>query len=233
MIIGKSVQKSQHRLHAERRNAGLSFLKGDTPQKKWQYFKDYYLPGTVIAAFFIVLAAAFVCQTVIRQKEITSAIVIEDSDTIDTKALRSDLEKLLDVGKKEQVEVTAYPSGDSAVHMTLLVRFTAGDIDIFIAERENFEAYAQSGMMEDLKKILPEELCGALQDRMARFSIVTRDEQGNVTAKGEERDYGLSLKGLKCFEQYNAQMTDPVLGIAAAPDPVDDELWIIRYLTDK
>ncbi len=233
MIIGKSTGGSRHRLHAERRNTGSHFLKGDTPQKKWQYFKDYYLTGTVTAAFFIVLAAVFIYQTVIGQKEIVSAVVIEDSDTVDTKALSRDLEELLDTGKKELVDVTAYPAGDGSAHMTLLARFTAGDIDIFIAERDHFEAYAQSGMLEDLDKALPEELRGELQDRMERFSIVTRDEQGNVTAEGEEKDYGLSIKGLKEFEQYNAQMADPILGIAASPDPVDDELLIIRHLTGR
>ncbi len=213
-------------------------LKGDTWQKKLTYFKDYYLGWTLLIIGAVVLGIYFIYTTVITRKDVVLSVIVSTAapgDTIRmTEELNAAIGSAVGLGERETADCMQVGAvgNAQAVKMAVLTRFGAGDIDLYIAEREDLVSYAETGFMEDLSQWLPAEIYNRLleEDALLDAQIVTYDETTfEVTDRADPLPYAVELKALPYLAPYLEHMTDPVLGIAASPDEPDEELAALRF----
>ena len=212
-------------------------LKGDTWQKKLIYFKDYYLGWTLLIIGAVILGLYFLYSTVIAHKDIVLSVVISTPAPVDTLRMTEDLNGIIELGEKETADCMQISPQKSAgaAKMAILTRFGAGDIDIFIAEREDLTGYAQTGFMEDLSGCLPKNVYDRLEKEGALMTaqIIEYDQSTfEEISRGEERPYAIEMKALPYLAEYIGMMEDPVLGIAASPDEPEEELAALSFFMD-
>lgn len=213
-------------------------LKGDTWQKKLTYFKDYYLGWTLLIIGGIVLGAYFIYTTVIARQDVVLSVVVSTQAPVDTIRMTQDLNAALGssvgLGERETADCMQVGTNGNAqaIKMAVLTRFGAGDIDLYIAEREDLTGYAETGFMEDLSQWLPQDLYNELRDKDALMEaqIVTYDESTfEVIDRADPLPYAIEMSALPGLAPYLEHMADPVLGIAASPDEADEELAALRF----
>ncbi len=212
-------------------------LKGDTWQKKLIYFKDYYLGWTLLIIGAVILGLYFLYSTVIAHKDIVLSVVISTPAPVDTLRMPEELPGVFAPGEQGTADCLQISpqKNTSAAKMAILTRFGAGDIDIFIAEREELESYAQTGFMEDLSGLLPKDIYERLEKEGALMAaqIIEYDQVTfEEISRGEERPYAIEMKALPHLSEYVSLMKDPVLGIAASPDEPDEELAALSLFMD-
>ncbi|MBO5999466.1 MAG: hypothetical protein J6P87_07240 [Lachnospiraceae bacterium] len=213
-------------------------LKGDTWQKKLTYFKDYYLGWTLLIIGVIILGLYFLYSTVIASKDVILSVVIAAQEPVDTQQMTEELNGVIELGERETADCFQVSSQQNAnaAKMAILTRFGAGDIDIFIAEREDLTGYAQTGFMQDLSKWLPPRIYEKLEKEGAlmKAQIIEYDQVSfEELSRGEELPYAIEMKALPGLAEYVSGMKDPVLGIAASPDEPDEEIAALLFFMQE
>lgn len=204
------------------------FIQGDTKRKKWEYFKDYYLRTVILCTILALGGIYFLYISFFGYRETAVDILFVETAELNLEPIRTGLEEVLDTGGEEII--TEQMSVDLAMTRTVLpTRIAAGDIDIFIADRQVFQQYAEQGSMEDLKELLPEDLYEEAEERLVSGQIQEADVHGTVTDRGEERPYGISLKGTDSMNRIENKMQDPVLGVIIGADDTELEMQAIRF----
>lgn len=204
---------------------------GDTKRKKWEHFKEYYL-RTVLLCTALIIGVMYLFYTSFwgYQETVVDVLFVESKD-LDLEGLRRELKEFLHL-EEEELAVEQL-STDAALSQTILpARIAAGDIDLFLADREVLLEYAGKGIMEDLEEVLPQRLYKDVEARLVYVPIKKTDVHGKVTETGEERPYGISLKGLESMAGPLEAMPDLVLGIIKGPDDLEMELEVIRYFVN-
>lgn len=210
---------------------GTRFLQGDTKRKRWEYFKDYYLRTVILCAVLILGGTYFLYTSFFGYRENAVDVLFVETVEMDLEQVRSGLAEALDT---EGEEILVEQLGvDAALSQTILpARIAAGDIDIFIADRQVFLEYAEKGAMEDLEEVLPEDLYEEVKERLISGQIQETDIQGTVTDTKEARPYGISLLELDSMKGPGDVMQEPVLGIIRGADDLEMELDVIGFFLD-
>lgn len=204
------------------------FLQGDTKRKKWEYFKDYYLRTVLLCGVLILGGVYFLYTAFWGYRETAVNVVFVETAELNTEQIRAELEKTLNT-EGEDIVVEQL-SVNAALSQTILpARIAAGDIDIFIADRQVFQEYMEKGAMEDLEEVLPEELYEKVRRRLAFGQIQESDVHGVVQDTGEKRPYGISLKGMTSMKKAGEVMTDPIMGIIKSADDLEMELETVWF----
>lgn len=204
------------------------FLKGDTKKQKWEYFKDYYLRTFLLCGVLILGGIYFLYTSFFGYRETAVDILFVETAELDLEPVRTRLWETLDTSGEEIV--VEQLGADAALSQTVLpTRIAAGDIDLFIADRQVFQVYADQGAMEDLGEVLPEDLYREAEERLVFGQIQQVDAHGTVVETGEERPYGISLAGMDSIKETEAVMSDPVLGIIRSSDDLEMELEAVRF----
>lgn len=203
-------------------------LKGDTKRKKWEYFKDYYLRTFLLSGILIFGGIYFLYTSFFGYRETAVDVMFVETAELDLETVKAGLEAVLDT-EGEEIVVEKL-SEEAALSQTVLAtRIAAGDVDIFIADRQVFLEYAKKGAMEDLKETLPEDLYEKAEKHLIFEQIQEVDAHGDAAGTGEERPYGISLQGMSSIKEIEALMPDPVLGIIKGADDLEMEWEVVRF----
>ncbi len=100
-----------------------------------------------------------------------------------------------------------YHDTNPQVSMALTQKFAAlmvsKELDIIIAEEENFKGLMSEGYFSDLKTILTPEQFKQIENKTV---------EGEVVETGEKATYGIDISDNKLFESFDFRLKKPIIG---------------------
>lgn len=209
-------------------------------KSKAQFFADYYLLKIVVVVA-VIAVVVYLSYLFLRPTTPTcfyAAFLYADIDNEAAETITEDFAQKLGVDPKEyQVTISDdYYLDDRsglAASEKLLAYSYANQIDIVVADEEQFEKLASSGNMMDLSGLLDEELTQIYRNSMYRcaFNEVYLDGEEDST----EYPFGIYLdetnavyKKLDC-----SGLERPVMGIFASTKNPQNAIRFLRYLNGK
>ena len=197
--------------------------------KKLEHFKTYYALPVGIVAAILILGIVLISRIFFHPEEthIFSAAVFEEYFDDDAKAAFTEKIKTLlhSTGKHDVVRVDdAYSITSSNDRVRISVMVAANEYDLIIAGETFFRELAGIGYFADLDQYMNEKEAAAFSTKLVkapgRLSGDDIEDQGdNTIGKGEEKNYGLSLKDSDLWKEVSMFVEDPVAGLVeGAPD---------------
>ncbi len=208
-------------------------LKEETFSNRMKYYWHYY---KVHAIVIICLALMFgsILHSIITQKEtVLSIAYINAFPNVDDETLAREFEDFLKINTKKQqvvLDSTYYIDDDSSspYAATYRQKFSthamAGELDVVLADAENFDFYGGQGFFQNLESILPANLLKQYENDLYYVDIVTEDSTSRV-AVGIKINEAAKLSLTESYPN-----TDAYLGIMAGSDHVDNALRYLYYL---
>ena len=212
-------------------------MKKNNVHLSFRVFIKYYLKWVIVG---LLLVAAFVYvlwTTVYHYQKPALSIAVIESGEIDTAELEEDLYRLLDLeGTHYTVEIERISEEMAKTKPVIATRIAAGDLDILIADEEDFNDYLQKNVLIDLKEILPDQIESQIANRVGSETYQASSERAKATETGNaqtteqtESVYAISLQGLEKAEACTKYMENPVLGVFIGEDSYEEELLAIQY----
>ncbi len=204
-----------------------------------QYFKDYYLMKTAAGLAAVSIGGWFLAAILAPKTETDLYIAMINSSAAREKEekLAGELADLLDCKMPEGVildssyfiQLDGMDQGTMGTVQKLSAQAYSGDLDMIIADEEEFHYLARQGYFLDLAEILPTNLYSRLSD----YVYIDRIEQknGDTVEYGEHIVYGIYLKGAANFDRLGTGMEKPVAGIVVNTKKESNGVKALKYLT--
>lgn len=197
---------------------------------KWVYFNEYYRNKLIFLIIGVIAGVSLLYAVVGPSVEsVLYVAVINDywNDTA-TDALELDLKEYVNAHPKwEEVVIDdSYyfrddSSSDASQYVQRLAAYIfAGDVDIIVADEEQFEVYAVQDYFLNLQEVLPADLYELVKD-----SIVYYTSEND----GRSLPVGIRLGKSPVYASMNNYQEDPLLGIMGNSDYVENAVAAIRY----
>ncbi len=188
-----------------------------TPEQKKQYFLDYYLVKTLIAAAVVIFGFILVRDLLRPKTEYAMQIGLYDVSLKDEEkeAFSYAVQKTLNTALPVKID-DAYSSLRNDDLLRIATFSTAGKIDVIIAEEETFAYLAGYDYFKDLKESLDPDFYERNQERIVTCNGLKLTEGGlledDAECNGDPYAAGIRVQGTG-FEKYSGGMKNPVLGI--------------------
>ncbi len=199
-------------------------------KEKWQYFNEYYR-NKLILLIVGVVAGVWLLYSVVGPsvESVLYVAVINDywNDTA-SEALELDLKEYVNAHPKWEeviIDDSYYFQGDSSTDASQYVQklaayIFAGDIDIIVANEEQFEVYATQDYFSNLQEILPADLYDLVEDSLVYY---TSENDGKTLP------VGIRLGDSKVYASMNNYQESPLLGIMGNSDYIENAVAAVRY----
>lgn len=203
-------------------------------EQKWQYFKDYYLFHVLLAAAVAALAL-FMLWHFSKPKEdqaLYVAVMDESLDQSEKKQLQTECEKLFSSsGDKRAVMIddSFFPSNYGVEKLQVYLR--NGQIDVIIANEEEFRLLAGYGYMQDMKEVLGPQRAETYENCFF-YAPGYRDSEevafeDRESGQGPNEAYGIDISRSSRYITVGGKLRRPVLGIAAgAENPMNGAVFL-------
>ncbi len=187
-------------------------------RQRWQYFLDYYLLYTIIAAG---IAAVFIFGVWHFMKPESKnllyvAVVDESLDQTELAKFKGRLEEKLGAdgkGKKVLIDDSFYSREDGIHKLEVYVRNS--QVDIVIAPSGIFDILAGFGFMQDAKEVLG-ETAAQYEQRFYRAAGYRDTEEisfdDHETGQGGRKNYGIDISDSSVYERLQPLTEEPVMG---------------------
>ena len=157
-------------------------------KKRLQFVWDYYKIPIIVVGFLLVFTVLALLIRVPKKNVAAyivwvNAVSVEEGSYFDECLLRAgyDTEKVhVDLNTSLSLGIEGNEAADAQTMQVLSALFGIGDLDLFIADPENFERYAVKDAFCDLSEILPAELTEKLGEKL----VYTVNEKGERIASG-------------------------------------------------
>jgi hypothetical protein len=165
-------------------------IKNASPEKKWQYFKDYYLKWVIGGAIGVALVIWFIVSMVTKKDEVLNVLFINfaELDTADAQIEQPFTEQFVQNPKKEMIILDASSHiavGDVSDNMAM-VKYTyqdeerlmalayTGGIDLMISGQDVIERYTEAGWFVSLTDVLDADTIAAYaaEDRVLYYEEI-------------------------------------------------------------
>ncbi len=151
-------------------------VKGESRQKRWEYFWDYYKWHALIALLILVVVIQSIVGAAVRKDVAFSGILLNCKIGIEDEAFLQGFYDQAGIDGKKQ-EASFYTDlmlkdGKGQNDRTALQRIMAGvstkDTDIIVGQTDSFRicAYSSVGIFADLRELLDKETLSKLEDRL-------------------------------------------------------------------
>lgn len=173
------------------------------PGKRWQYFKDYYLLGSVLLLIAVIYLGRMVYDMVKPKPEYSLKIAVNNGSVsmAGKTELTNEIQKQLPTGQYVLIDDGYATGGDMEDEMRLTIQSAAGEIDVVITDQETFTTMAENGAFMELTALDP----SAWSSRYLMVNDIA---------------YGISLTDSN-FSLFSI-MEDPVLGIIAVSTHLEE-----------
>lgn len=209
--------------------------------EKVAYFKIYYLKkllaALVIGGFLLWIVVTIVTPKPERVLNVAFVNYPLTQDYLDK--MESDLTDILQVDPETQELFfdTSYDlvNHDYASAEKIMTYTYTGEIDIFIAPESQFLKYAFSESMWPLTDLLPTDLYSTFSptDLFVCKTRVKDDEEVPSQATGPEGVYGIYLRDLEIFSNFDTATDPPVIGVIVTAKNKENAVSYIKYLLNK
>ena len=205
-----------------------------TPEQKKQYFLDYYLVKTIIAAVILIFGIILVRDLLRPKREYAMRIGLYDVSLSDEEkeAFVYDVQKSLNTALPVQID-DAYSSLRNEDLMRIATLSASGRIDVIIAEEETFAFLAGYGYFKDLEKSLDPGFYETWKDRIVIAKGLKISESGllDADAEGNGDPYaaGIRIRDTRLSE-HTGGMKEPVLGIILESEKTAETETVLNAL---
>ncbi len=203
-------------------------------EKKWDYFKTYYLKATIIIMIALALLAHLLYSIALGKREVLASGCFVNVGISEEGVLfltdeylefceRTEKDAMAVVALDESVNVygDSPMSTDSYEDMALLAQLSAGEYRYMILDEAGLEKYGQLELYADLEEILDEQQMSSLGDR-----IVYMENQ----AGKDNTASAISLSGTGFAEKYQLMPKDSYLVFVNIEPDMEKNRRIVNYI---
>lgn len=163
----------------------LNKVSGMDKDKKWDYFKTYYLKGSIVVAILLILFIWFVKDVFFQKEGACMGCVYGVELTDEEKYILMD--GYLDYFELNPRKYSAFVSTDNMFEnteqqmdansheMALIAQIAAGEIYYLILDKDILEMYSNSGIYSTLDEVLEEELIAELKAKDMVVNLTDSD----------------------------------------------------------
>ena len=205
---------------ADARRSRIAILRALPAGQRWGYFRDQLLAralaGIAIIATVIFLAVHMFMPT--PAPALYVAVIDGAIDTTEAAALQSKAAQAMKLpeGRESGIVVDAYFDLSKDGLSKLQTMLGNGEIDVIIADHDDFATLAGYGYMTDLDHTLTGEQRTALAADIATFSGFddrdTDDPDYNGSGRGASEPFGAKIDGLAQWTSLAGPTTNPNAG---------------------
>ena len=207
--------------------------------QKLRHFLDYYLIETLVAAGIIIFLAV-VLKTVLSPREVNLLTINVFDDVIEPERADEYGQELKNVfgstGKHESVTITSGHSINNMQDLLVLqVHAASREADVIVGSEETVRKLAGIGYLEDFEEVFGDEASELPASRLFRANGPKETSPGEEISdeefegKGEEKVYGLKLKGSHIWESLTVSgKSDYVAACAAGTQNPENILEFFR-----
>lgn len=175
-------------------------LKNKPLKDKWNYFWYYYKLHVIAIASVIILGSVLIHDIVTSKEVLFHATFINSFSMEDTTEFMEDFASYTDIDTEEytvfldttlQLSLDSYDSNSMASIQKLMAMASAGEIDVFVSDRNIFARYASNEMFSDLRNYLTKEQLERYSDYIFYYDDVPVENEVDTEAlmNNEPIDY--------------------------------------------
>ena len=186
--------------------------------KKWPFFVQHFLLGTVAVVVAIAVVISLVVTIVTRPPEPELTVIGFDMSRYDTqldklkagfvKDRAIDDDRLIDMNGDYSISGDGF-SDDSAKVMTMV---TAGDINMMIASKDTFAQLNQRGLINTASTVED----SSVMDELANAGVLV-DKNGELTDDAAQA-YGFALSKSSTWSSIDGLPSDMMIGFSNVTD---------------
>lgn len=212
---------------------GNKFSELDT-KKKMEHIWYYYKIHIIVSIIVVIVLVQSIISAANRKTPILS---------VDFVGTRITNEKLINLGNeatkfmtnkpKEEVDLNFLtydkkgdPSMNSATQNKLTVTIAAGDLDVIIMDKDEFNSWMDEGYLLKLDDI---KECADLSKYDLKVVKGKASKQGDST----EHNYGIEVDKVKAIKNLNYDSDNKVLGIISNTKRKDSAVKFIQWLISE
>ena len=200
-------------------------------QEKKEYFRDYYLKKVLYGVFGLAIIIYFIYSTAVaKTTDILYVAVVNDywdDDATDT--LEDNIKNFLgSTAEKEVVTIddSYYLSSADAYNYTtkLITYIAAKEVDMLVADKDQFLTFAEQEYFADLSEVLPSDLFEELADYIV---YATYDDDGTTVTKA----VGVDLSSSTLYTDVAAS-DNGIIGIVVNTEFLDNAVDTLRLFAE-
>lgn len=207
--------------------------------RNFLYYYKYYILGAIAA----IVALVFIIKGCVNRVEPDfSTAFIGEIFYSDSSALEEEIRENVPEINEPQVD-SAFISENSqsdqqyAFEMKAVVLTVAGDVDLFITDKSNFEKYAKQGLFLNLDKIAPDlgvdlSECGDYIISIENTEMTT-DENGKTVEKKTKEPahlYGIDVSASKVLKDSGVTGSEMIASINVNSENTDKAIKVLELL---
>lgn len=209
--------------------------KNMTWKQKLGYFKDYYLFHTLCIAAAAAVGILLIWHFLLRDDEVALyvAVVNESLETEDEEKLRVNLGQALGLDADDiMVDDGFYLEGDGLNKLEIYLKNS--QIDVLIADREDYELLCGFGFLKDLRQVCDSGVLEGCREQLVYAAGYLESEEisfeDHETGQGERLTYGFDMAGTDFCSSICNALENPVIGVAENTKHADMAVRCIRWL---
>lgn len=215
-------------------NQEITKFKSMDREKKWDYFKTYYLKATILIIIAFALLLHLLYSIILGKREVLASgcfvnVAISEegvlflTDEYMTFCGKTDRDVTTVVALDESVNVYGElpVSTDAYEEMALLAQLSAGEYQYMILDEAGLERFAQLELYADLEEILDEQQMINLEDR-----IVYLENQ----AGKDNTASAISLSGTGFAVKYQLMPKDTYLVFVNIEPDMEKNQRFVNYI---
>lgn len=211
-----------------------------TAGQKWQYFKDYYLFHALLVAFATALAL-FLFWHFLKPREdyaLYVSVIDESLDHLKKKQLQTECEKALNASEDKKIVMiddSFYSSNNGIEKLQIYLRNE--QVDIIIANEEEFRLLAGYGYMQNLEETLDIQ-SAELYKKYFFYAPGYHDSEevsfvDRESGRGPAEAYGIDISKSSLYNSLGGKLRKPVLGIAVGAENPGNGVVFLNELMEQ
>ncbi len=199
---------------------------------KFRYFVDYYLLKIVVVVVILLAGGNLLYNTIFHHPETVLTInAVGNVFLDDPELLAQDLRPVFGLTDPDMnIYVTNYHLADYNQQMAFTTHLAAGEIDIMLFDKEQFDRYSEQGICADLSEVLSPAFFEELKDQIVEGRPGIYDSQSDTTTYGDPYPMAIDVTGDPFFERYTPYDGEIYLCLCAGSKRVEQEILFLDYL---
>ncbi len=201
----------------------MADLKSMSKREKIEYIWDYYKIHIIAAIVIVAFIASFVHGQLTKVDYVVNVTMI--GNVLEESKVQS-LEKrftglvVKEGEKRKQAFIDVMPSDNFQLEPQMLqkfiVRVAAGEIDIVILDKSNFDNFVKQDMFLPLDSISEINLADIKQEKI------------EASGSSQKAIYAISVEGNKALESMGVNTKNKVIGIVASSKHKDNGIIVLK-----
>ena len=201
--------------------------------KNFFFYYKYHIIAVIVAIIAIVFTVKGCVERVDPDFQVAFIGEINYNETELLKAtIKADIPEIIEPGFDGAfISDSAMADQQYAMQTKTIILFAAGDIDIFILDKANFETYAKQGAFANLDEIAP--MLGVdmekNKDYVVKLEVTDEESTGKAADKPEEKHlYGIDISQSTVLKESGVLAKEMVAAISIRCEQQDKAVKVLQ-----